>query len=152
MISSILKKKVKELNAIAHILVTLVFARVGNLSGIDIFLALLFGVAIDLDHLIKVPLYIKQNGLKVVRYWNWRTSFQEPVSYLWIIPLCIYFQTWVPVFFFTTHIVLDYLMSYEKQPFYPFSDFKIPNMKVKIDDYLGVLTAVVAGCMLFFLV
>jgi membrane-bound metal-dependent hydrolase YbcI (DUF457 family) len=109
----------------------LVFARVGNLSGIDIVLALLFGVAIDLDHLIKVPLYIKQNGLKVVRYWNWRTSFQEPVSYLWI--------------------VLDYLMSYEKQPFYPFSDFKIPNMKVKIDDYLGVLTAVVAGCMLFFL-
>jgi membrane-bound metal-dependent hydrolase YbcI (DUF457 family) len=139
------------MNVIAHILVTILFVKLTGLTGIEVFWAFVFGVAIDLDHLIKVPLYVKQNGLKVVRYWNWRTSFQEPVSYLWIIPLCIYFQTWVPVFFFTTHIILDYLMSYEKQPFYPFSEFKIPKQKVKIDDYLGVFTAVVTGCMLLFL-
>jgi len=139
------------LNAIAHVLVTLLFVKLASLSGIDVFWAFLFGVAIDFDHLIKIPLYIKQNGFKVVRYWNWRTSFQEPVSYLWIIPLSIYFQTWVPVFFFTTHIVLDYLMSYEKQPFYPFLEYKIPKAKLKLDDYLGALTVVVTGCILFFL-
>ena len=139
------------MNAIAHILVTVLCIKLFGLSGTNIFWAIIFGVVIDLDHLIKAPLYIKENGLKVVRYWNWRTSFQEPVSYLWIIPLCIYFQNWVPIFFFTTHLVLDYLMSYEKRPFYPFSDFKVPNMKIKIDDYLGALTVVISGCMLFFL-
>ena len=139
------------MNAIAHVLVTLLFVKLASLSGIDVFWAFLFGVAIDFDHLIKIPLYIKQNGFKVVRYWNWRTSFQEPVSYLWIVPLSIYFQTWVPVFFFTTHIALDYLMSYEKQPFYPFLEYTIPKVKLKIDDYLGAITVVITGCMLFFL-
>lgn len=140
------------MNIIAHLLVTLLFAKVTNLSGIEVFWALMFGVLIDLDHVIKLPLYIKQNGLKVVRYWNWRTGFQEPVSYTWIVPLCFYFQTWIPVFFFTIHIIMDYLMSYEKQPFYPFSDFTIKERKMKLDDSLGILTVVIALCMFVFLV
>ena len=140
------------MNIIAHILLTILFAKVANLSGIDFFWALMFGVFIDFDHMIKIPLYIKQNGLKIVRQWNWRTGFQEPVSYLWVVPLCIYFQTWVPVFFFTIHLILDYLMSYQKQPFYPFSSFTIKERKRKIDDSLGVLTVVSVLCMFVFLV
>ncbi|MHA2294251.1 MAG: hypothetical protein ACXACK_18985 [Candidatus Hodarchaeales archaeon] len=140
------------MNIIAHILVTFLFIKLGDLAGVDIFWAFLFGVFIDFDHFIKVPLYLKQNGFKIVRYWNWRTSLQEPVSYLWIVPLAVYLQTLVPVFFFTTHLILDYMMSYEKKPFYPFSDLKIPKMRVKIDDFAGISTVVIVGCMLLYLV
>ena len=143
---------VNKMNIIAHLLVTFLFIKLGDLTGIDIFWAALFGVLIDFDHLIKVPLYLKQNGFKIVRYWNWRTSLQEPVSYLWIVPLAVYLQTWVPVFFFTTHLILDYIMSYEKQPFYPFLDVKIPKRKVKIDDFAGISTVVIVGCILLYLV
>jgi membrane-bound metal-dependent hydrolase YbcI (DUF457 family) len=139
-------------NIVAHLLVTLLFAKMANLSGMDFLLAMLFGVCIDFDHIIRLPLYLKQNGFKIVRYWNWRTGFQEPISYLWIVPLCLYFQTWVPVFFFTTHIVLDYLMSYKKQPFYPLSNFTIKERKTKIDDSLGIITVVISLCMFVFLV
>ncbi|MFX0013086.1 MAG: hypothetical protein ACFFB2_04595 [Promethearchaeota archaeon] len=140
------------MNFLAHLIVTLVFVKIADLSGMNIFWALMFGVFIDFDHLIKLPLYIKQNGFKIVRYWNWRTGFQEPVSLLWIIPLNIYIHTWVPVFFFITHIVLDYLMSYEKQPFYPFSSFTIKQRKIKLDDSLGIVTVVIAICIYVFLV
>ena len=127
-----------NMNAIAHFLVTLVFAKVFNLTEYEFLLALLFGVLIDLDHLVKLPLYLKQNGLAVVRYWNWRTSLQEPVSLLWIVPVSLFLQSWVPVFFFLTHVALDYLMCYEKRPFFPFSDFTIAERKHKIDDVAGV--------------
>ena len=113
------------MNLLAHLLITLLLSEIMNLSQTELLWAVLFGVIIDFDHLLKVPLYLKQNGLKVVRYWNWRTAIQEPVSYLWIIPLSVYLQTLVPVFFFTTHLILDYTMSYEKRPFYPFSELKI---------------------------
>ncbi|MHA1941513.1 MAG: hypothetical protein ACXABI_05345 [Candidatus Hodarchaeales archaeon] len=140
------------MNIIAHVLVTILFIKIGDLAGVDIFWAILFGVVIDLDHLIKAPLYLKQNGFKTVRLWNWRTSLQEPVSYLWIIPLAVYLQTWVPVFFFTIHLILDYMMSFEKQPFYPFSEFKIPKMSSKNDGFIGISIVVIVGCILLYLV
>lgn len=140
------------MNLIAHVLVTVLFIKIGDLAGIDVFWAFLFGVLIDFDHFIKAPLYLKQNGFKIVRCWNWRTSLQEPVSYLWIVPLAMYLQTLVPVFFFTTHLILDYMMSFEKQPFYPFSDFTVPKMRVKTDDIFGILVVVIVGCILFYLV
>lgn len=90
----------------------------------EIVLAYIFGVAIDLDHLVKVYPYLKENGWGVKRYFNWRTSLQEPVSLLWIVPLSIYLSSMIPVVFFMGHMLLDYCLSYIKQPFYPFSNWK----------------------------
>ena len=133
------------MNLLAHLLITILLAKVMSLSEPEFLLAMLFGVIIDFDHLLKAPLYLKQNGLKIVRYWNWRTSLQEPVSYLWIIPVSFYLHSWVPIIFFTVHLVLDYLCCFEKKPFYPFSDFVIKERKHKTDEIYGIV--VIAICM-----
>ncbi len=139
------------MNLLAHLLITILLAEIMGLSQSEFLLAILFGMVIDFDHLLKAPLYLKQNGLKIVRYWNWRTGLQEPVSYLWIIPISFYLHTLVPIIFFTAHLILDYLCCFEKRPFYPFSDFVIKERRHKTDEIFGIAT-VVMSCMLLFLV
>ena len=107
---------------IPHLLVTTLGVQVLGLQGSDIALAYTFGYGVDLvDHPIKLPLYLKKNGTKNEKYYHWRTPLQEPVALLWIIPLSVYLHTPVPVVFFLSHILLDYMISYDKRPWYPFS-------------------------------
>ena len=73
-----------------HTLLTAAGIQILSLDPKDIILAYAFGVGADLDHLIKLPAYIQKYGFKKVRHYHWRTSLQEPVSLLWIIPLSIY--------------------------------------------------------------
>jgi len=115
-----------------HTLVTLFFVRLFNLSGREEVLAWLFGVAIDLDHLIRLPLYLKLHKFKIIKNFPWRTPLQEPISLLWITPLSIYLQSWVPVVFFLFHLALDYSMNYTKRPFYPFSNFEIKGQPPRV--------------------
>ncbi len=117
------------MNILIHILITVLIIHLMDLSGIDVLWALLFGILIDLDHLVKIPLYVKQNGFSVIRYWNWRTPLQEPISLLWVIPLSVYLNTFVPVLFFLSHIALDYIKGFEKKPFFPFSNYTIKHRK-----------------------
>jgi|SRR5208283_2783318 len=107
---------------IPHLLVATLGVQVMGLHGGDIALAYAFGYGVDLvDHPIKLPLYLKKNGTKNEKYYHWRTPLQEPVALLWIIPLSMYLHTPVPVIFFLSHILLDYMISYDKRPWYPFS-------------------------------
>jgi membrane-bound metal-dependent hydrolase YbcI (DUF457 family) len=107
-----------------HLLLTTVGVQVLGLEGSDIVLAYTFGYGIDLvDHPIKLPLYLKKNGKKNEKHYHWRTPFQEPVALMWIIPLSLYLGTYVPALFFISHFMLDYMVSYEKRPFYPFSTY-----------------------------
>jgi membrane-bound metal-dependent hydrolase YbcI (DUF457 family) len=107
-----------------HLLLTTVGVQALGLEGKDIVLAYTFGYGIDLvDHPIKLPLYLRKNGRKNEKHYHWRTPFQEPVALLWIIPLSVYFGTYVPALFFFSHFALDYMVSYEKRPFYPFSTY-----------------------------
>ena len=131
---------------VAHALVTTVGIKFLHLSGEDIFLAYLFGVFIDWDHLLRAPLFFKKHqvSLKDVifkdwsadRHYHWRTILQEPISLLWIIPLSIFINSWVVVIFFLGHLALDYLCSYPKLPFYPFSKFINRGFLLKIPDSL----------------
>ncbi len=139
------------MNIMIHLLQTIFFAKLLDLSINEIIWAILFGVLIDLDHLVKIPLYLKQNGFKVVRYWNWRTPIQEPVSYLWVIPLSFYFHSWNPILFFTAHLVLDYIKGYQKKPFFPFIDFRIPERKRKRTKLVERAIEVMSLCTLLFL-
>ena len=103
-------------------LLTTVGVQVLGLEGRDVWLAYSFGYGIDIiDHPIKLPLYLKKNGRNNEKHYHWRTPFQEPIALAWIIPLSIYLHTAVPAIFFTSHFLLDYMVSYEKRPFYPFS-------------------------------
>ncbi len=107
-----------------HLLLTTIGVQALGLEGKDIVLAYTFGYGIDLvDHPIKLPLYLRKNGKKNEKHYHWRTPLQEPVALLWIIPLSIYLHTAVPAIFFFSHFALDYIVSYEKRPLYPFSTY-----------------------------
>src|SRR2546425_6284509 len=44
--------------------------------------AFAFGCGIDIDHLLKLPFYLKSVGFKDRRGYYWRSSLQEPVALL----------------------------------------------------------------------
>lgn len=118
-----------------HLLLTTVGVQVLGLEGKDIALAYAFGYGIDLvDHPIKLPLYLKKNGRKNETNYHWRTPLQEPVALMWIIPLSMYLGTPVPALFFISHFALDYLVSYEKRPFYPFSLWTTQGLLPRYSD------------------
>ena len=82
-------------------------------------------------------------GLKNQRGYYWRSSLQEPVALLWILPLCFLLGTVIPVMFFAVHLAMDYSMSYEKMPFFPYSTRVTRGWLVKVPDKLkeGVVAA-----------
>lgn len=108
-----------------------------GLEGMDVVLAYTFGYGIDLiDHPIKLPLYYRKNGLKNEKHYHWRTPLQEPIALLWIVPLSLYLGTYVPALFFISHFFLDYLVSYDKRPFFPFSKYTTKGMLPNLSDPL----------------
>ncbi|HEU4589209.1 MAG TPA: hypothetical protein VFS11_11195 [Gemmatimonadales bacterium] len=119
----------------SHILATTAVVQAMQLrSPKQIALAYLFGVAIDVDHAIKAPFYLRAIGLQDKRGYYWRSSLQEPVALLWIIPLCFWLGSVVPIVVFTVHIAMDYSVSFEKMPFYPYSRYVTRGWLVAIPD------------------
>jgi len=122
---------------VPHLLMTTLGVQLLGLEGKDIVLAYAFGYGIDLvDHPIKLPLYLKKNGTKNEKHYHWRTPLQEPIALLWIIPLSIYLRTYVPALFFISHFFLDYLVSYDKRPFFPFSVYTTRGLLPHASDNL----------------
>ena len=130
-----------------HLLVTTLGVQVFGLEGKDVALAYAFGYGIDLvDHPIKLPLYLRKNGRKNEKNYHWRTPLQEPVALMWIIPLSIYLRTYVPIVFFISHFMLDYCVSYEKRPFYPFSTYSSGGFLSEYSDTAKeIWTSVLCG-------
>ena len=106
-----------------HFLATTLGVQVIGLTGQDRVLAYTFGMAVDLDHFVKAPFYYRTVGLRDERGYYWRSSLQEPVALLWILPLCYYLGTIVPAIFFLAHVAMDYSVRFEKMPFYPYSPY-----------------------------
>lgn len=127
---------------IVHLIFTYALIRLFNItSRYEMVLALIFGVLIDLDHLIKLPKYIKENGWHVVKHWHFRTGLQEPISYIWVLPLCLILDSWVPFVAFTGHLILDYVMSYEKTPLWPITNITF-DKNAHRKDWLSQIIAV----------
>ncbi|MCH7759535.1 hypothetical protein IID20_04225 [Patescibacteria group bacterium] len=122
------------MTAVTHTMVTIVGITALQLQGGDMALAFLFGVAIDLDHVIKIPLFRKLTKWWKFKHLNWRTPLQEPISLLWIIPLSIWLSTWVPIIFFLLHLALDYITGYSKKPFFPFSNYSTRGLFANWSD------------------
>src|SRR3990167_4680960 len=93
---------------VTHIAMTAAGVQMFGLKGMDVVWAYIFGVVVDLDHVIKIPLYLKKYGLKKVRHYNWRTPLQEPVALFWILPFSVYISSYAPVIAFCGHLMLDY--------------------------------------------
>ena len=106
---------------VTHILATTLGVQAMQLHGREAALAYAFGVGVDVDHAIKAPYYLKHVGLRDRRGYYWRSSLQEPVALLWIIPLALLLHSIVPVLFFAIHAAMDYSVRFEKMPLYPYS-------------------------------
>ena len=119
-----------------HVLATTLGVKAMGLHGGDIALAFAFGCGIDIDHLLKLPFYLKSVGFKDRRGYYWRSSLQEPVALLWIIPLSIFLGTIIPIVFFVIHIAMDYSVRFEKMPFYPYSAYVTRGWLLGLSDNL----------------
>ena len=129
---------------VTHFLATTLGAQALGLQGQDRVLAYAFGMGVDIDHAVKAPFYLRAVGLKDKRGYYWRSSLQEPVALLWIVPLCWFLGTLVPILFFTIHVAMDYSVRFEKMPFYPYSAYVTRGWLVDVPDRVkeGVLFGV----------
>ncbi len=129
---------------VTHILATTLGVQAMGLHGRDAALAYAFGVGVDVDHAVKAPLYLRAVGWRDRRGYYWRSSLQEPIALLWIIPLCVFLGTVVPIVFFAIHVAMDYSVSFEKMPFYPYSTTVTRGWLVQVPDKIkeGVLVVV----------
>lgn len=132
---------------VTHFLATTLGVQALGLEGQDKVLAYAFGMGVDIDHAVKAPFYLKAVGLRDKRGYYWRSSLQEPVALLWIIPLSFFFRSFVPVLFFLIHVAMDYSVRFEKMPFYPYSSFVTRGWLISIPDRVkeGVLFVVLLG-------
>lgn len=133
---------------VSHALATTLGVRLLKLTGSDAVLAYVFGVGVDIDHAIKAPFYLRTIGRRRELGYYWRTSLQEPVALLWIVPLCFFLGTWVPALFFLIHLAMDYSVGYEKMPWYPYSPLVTQGFLVGVSDKTKeVILIVVLLCM-----
>lgn len=129
---------------VTHFLATTLGAQALGLEGQERVLAYAFGLGVDVDHAVKAPFYLRAVGLKDKRGYYWRSSLQEPVALLWIVPLCVFLGTLVPILFFAVHVAMDYSVRFEKMPFYPYSSYVTRGWFVAVPDKVkeGVLFTV----------
>lgn len=106
---------------VTHLLATTLGVQAMGLEGRDTVLAYAFGMGVDVDHAVKAPFYLRAVGLHDKRGYYWRSSLQEPVALLWVVPLSVFLGTVVPLLFFVIHIAMDYSVRFEKMPWYPYS-------------------------------
>jgi hypothetical protein len=119
---------------VTHFLATTLGVQALGLEGRDKVLAYAFGMGVDIDHAVKLPFYLRAVGLRDKRGYYWRSSLQEPVALLWIVPLCVFLGTLLPILFFAIHVVMDYSVRFEKMPFYPYSPWVTRGWLTGIPD------------------
>ncbi len=128
---------------VTHFLATTLGVQALGLEGRDKVLAYAFGMGVDIDHTVKLPFYLRAVGLRDKRGYYWRSSLQEPVALLWIVPLCVFLGTLLPIIFFSIHVAMDYSVRFEKMPLYPYSPWVTRGWLTGIPDKLkeGILFA-----------
>jgi len=130
-----------------HVLATTLGAQALELRGGQLALAYAFGVGVDIDHAIKAPFYLRAVGFRDKRGYYWRSSLQEPVALLWIVPLSVFLGTVIPIVFFVMHVAMDYSVRFEKMPVYPYSPWVTRGWLTRVPDKVkeGILFAVLVA-------
>ncbi|OGS41834.1 MAG: hypothetical protein A3K67_03095 [Euryarchaeota archaeon RBG_16_62_10] len=103
--------------AITHLLVSLLLIQIFLLDRNDAFVALLFGVFIDADHLIGLQSYAKANGIMAVFDFDslmhadgqWKSLMHNPVAAGIVAPISIMSRLAVPLLFWAAHIAMDFV-------------------------------------------
>src|SRR2546429_7700329 len=108
-----------------HFLATTLGVQAMGLEGRDPVLAYAFGMGVDIDHVGKAPFYLLAVGLRDKRGYYWRSSLQEPVALLWVVPLCVFLARVVPMLFLALHVPLGYTLRFARMPPSPHSPWVI---------------------------
>jgi len=87
-----------------------------NLDRNDAFVALVFGVFIDLDHLFGLRQYAETRGIAAVLDFDslmnpggqWKSMFHSPMAMGVVAPLSVGFRLAIPVLFWGVHLIMDF--------------------------------------------
>jgi hypothetical protein len=101
--------------SITHIVVSLLLIQILMLDRNDAFVALLFGVFIDLDHLFGLKDYTQANGLASLLNMDnlvdpgghWKSMMHSPVALAVVGPLSVASRLAIPLIFWGVHLILD---------------------------------------------
>jgi hypothetical protein len=103
--------------AITHLVVSLLLIELLTLDRNDAFVALLFGVFIDFDHLIGLKDYAKANGIRAVfdldslthADGQWKSLLHSPVAIAVVGPISVASRLMIPLLFWGVHISMDFV-------------------------------------------
>lgn len=102
-----------------HLAVTVLICLMLNLNQDEWFIALLFGVMIDADHIFGTPRYVSHNGWGALlrRSWDdgsgatWKSLLHYPVGSFVVLPLSTGWRYLLPALFWALHLELDYIQN-----------------------------------------
>ncbi|MBE0518740.1 MAG: hypothetical protein IH630_05885 [Thermoplasmata archaeon] len=103
--------------AITHLAVSLLLIQLLSLDRNDSFVALMFGVVIDVDHLFGLNSYAKANGIASIFDFDslmnadgqWKSLLHNPVSVMIVGPISVASRIAIPLIFWGVHISMDWL-------------------------------------------
>jgi hypothetical protein len=105
--------------ALTHLVVSLLLIQLLSLDRNDAFVALMFGVLIDLDHLMGLGDYVKANGISAIFDFHdlmnpgghWKSLFHNPVAIAVVGPLSVTSRLAVPLLFWGVHMTMDFVQE-----------------------------------------
>lgn len=103
--------------AITHLVVSLLLIHLLTLDRNDSFVALMFGVFIDVDHLFGLRGYVEAHGLSGVLDFDslmqadgqWKSLLHSPVAAMVVGPVSVGSRLAIPLVFWGVHMAMDYL-------------------------------------------
>jgi hypothetical protein len=103
--------------ALTHLVVSLLLIQLMMLDRNDAFVALLFGVFIDLDHLFGLKSYAESEGVAALFDLDsmmdpggrWKSVMHSPAAIMVVGPLSIASRLALPLIFWGVHIGMDYM-------------------------------------------
>jgi len=102
-----------------HLAAVLLLGLLLDLDWNEWFVALLFGIALDIDHLFAAPGYVGRNGFGAILRpsWDdgtgavWRSVLHYPMGAFLVMPLAVGWRLMLPLVFWVSHLSIDYLQS-----------------------------------------
>jgi hypothetical protein len=102
--------------SITHLVVSLLLIQLLNLDRNDAFIALVFGVFIDLDHLFGLKQYTEARGIAALLDFDslmnpggqWKSMFHSPVAVGVVAPLSVGSRLAIPILFWGVHLAMDF--------------------------------------------
>lgn len=105
--------------AITHLVVTLLLIHILVLDRNDAFVAIVFGVLIDLDHLMGLKDYADAHGMKALMDWDtlvnpgghWKSILHNPIAIAFVGPLSTVSRLGIPLLFWGVHMTMDVIQE-----------------------------------------